>query len=121
MHPGCEFVIDGKPYYFDNVERFIYAVKAQPYTYNLKIKSESLAATRSNWIIKPSENYFETEKQGPYAVNDIEWIEVNPVEERREGRLVPAKLIDHTDAIVKVLKDLSIPHMIVEEIIRVYI
>ena len=121
MHPSCEFVIDSKPYYFDNVERFIYAVKAQPYTYRLEIKNESLVATWSNWIIKPSDNYFETEMQGPYAVDNIEWIEVNPVEERKEGRLVPVKEIDHTDAITKILEDLSIPYMIVEGIIRVYI
>lgn len=121
MHPGCEFVIDGKPYYFDNLERFIYAVKAQPYTYNLKIKNELREATWSNWIIKPSDNYFETEMQGPYAAGNIEWLEVNPVEERKEGRLVPAKMIDNTNEIVRLLEDLLIPYMIVEEIIRVYI
>ena len=121
MHPDCEFGIDGKLYYFDNVERFIYAVKAQPYTYNLKIKDESPVATWSNWIIKPNENYYETEMQGPYAASIIEWIEVNPIEVRKEGRLVPVKEIDHTDAITKILEDLSIPYMIVEGIIRVYI
>lgn len=121
MHPGCEFVIDGKPYYFDHVERFMYAVKAQPYTYNLKIINESPAATWSNRIIKPGENYYETEMQGPYAVSNIEWIEVNPVEERKEGRLVPAKMIDHTNEIIKILEDLSIPYMIVGAIIRVYL
>lgn len=121
MHPGCEFVIDGKPCNFDNGERFIYAVKAQPYTYNLKIKNESPAATWSNWIIKPSDNYFETEMQGPHSLNDIEWIEVNPVEERKDGRLVPVKKIDHTDQIVKLLEDQSFPYLIVEGIIQVYI
>ena len=121
IHPACEFVIDGRPYYFDNVERFIYAVKTQPYKYNLKIKNESPSAGWSNWIIKPSDNYLETEMQGPCAVSSIEWIEVNPVEERKDGRLVPAKDIDHTNEIVNLLEDLSIPHMIVEEIIRIYI
>lgn len=121
MHPNCEFIIDGKPYYFDNVERFIYAVKAHPYTYNLKIKNELPASVWSNWIIKPSDNYFETEMQGPYLDSDIEWIEVNPVEERKEGRLVPVNEINHTNEIVKELEELSIPYMIVEEIIRIYI
>jgi hypothetical protein len=121
MHPVCEFVIDGKPYYFDHVECFIYAVKAKPYTYNLKIKDESPAATWSNWIIKPTENYYETEKQGPCTIGNIEWIEVNPVEEQKEGRWVPAKVIDHTNEIIKVLEELSIPYMIVEAIIRAYL
>ena len=121
MHPNCEFVIDGKPYYFDNIERFIYAVKAQPYKYNLKIKNELPVATWSNWIIKPSENYFETEMQGPYPVHKIEWIEVNPVVKRNEGKVVVGKDIDHTNIIVMLLEDLLIPYMIVEGVIRIYI
>ena len=121
LHPACEFVIDGKPYYFDNVERFIYAVKAKPYTYRLQIKNGSSNAAWSNWIIKPSETYYETEKQGPYAVHDIEWIELNPVEERKEGNLIPVKKVDHTDEIVKLLEELTIPYMIVDGITRIYI
>lgn len=121
MLPTCEFVIDGKPYYFDNIERFIYAAKAQPYKYNLKIKNESAAVTWSNWIIKPTDNCFETERQGPYAVSNIEWIEVYPIEERKEGRLVPVIEINHTNAVVKLLEDLAIPYMIVEEVIWIYI
>jgi len=121
MHPACEFVIDGKPYYFDNIERFIYAAKAKPYTYNLKIKNQSLAVAWSNWIIKPTDHYFEIERQGLYAVSSIEWIEVNPVEERKEGRLVPVKEINHTDEIAQLLEELTIPYMIVEGVIRMYI
>jgi len=121
MHPACELVIDGKPYYFDNIEQLIYAVKTQPYTYNLKIKNESPAAAWSNWIIKPTENYFETAMQGPYSVTNIEWIEVNPLENRKEGRLMPEKIVDHTDSISHLLEVLAIPYMIVDGIIRLYI
>ena len=120
MHPGCEFVINGKPYYFDYIERLMYSAKSQPYAYRLKIKDEALAAPWSHWIIKPSDNYFETEKQGPYSTSNIEWIEVNPIEERQQEKLVLVKQIDHTDTIVKLLEELAIPYMIVEEIIRVY-
>ena len=45
-------------------------------------------------MIKPSDNYFETEKQGPYSTSNIEWIEVNLIEERQQGKLVPVKQID---------------------------
>lgn len=121
MHPGCEFVIDGKPYYFDNIERFIHAAKGKPYGYNLKIKNVSSEDPWSIWIIKPSDSYYETEKQGPYPINEIEWIEVNPIEERKDGKLITVKLVDHTEEIVKLLDELTLPYMIVETIIRIYL
>ena len=121
MHPVCEFGIDGKPYYFDNVERFMYAVKAQPYTYKLKIKNESAAATWSNWIIKPSDNYIEAEMQGPYSLDEIEWVEINPIESRKEGRLIPGKEFDHSAEIIKLLEELSFPFMVTGQIISFYI
>jgi len=79
-----------------------------------------LTAPWSQWI-KPSDNYFETEKQGPYSTGNIDWIEVNPIEERQQGKLVPVKQINHTDTIVKWLEELAIPYLIVEAIIRVYL
>ena len=121
MHPGCEFGIDGKPYYFDYVERFIYAVKAQPYTYKLKIKNESAVATWSNWLGQPSDHYIEAEMQGPYSLDDIEWVEINPIESRKEGRLIPGKEVDHSAEIIKLLEELSFPFMITGQMISFYL
>ncbi len=121
MHPACEFIIDGKPYYFDSVECFIYAVRSKPYTFRMKIKNSEQDNSWSNWIIKPSDSYYETEKQGPYPINEIEWIEVNPTEERQDGKLISVKQIVHTDKIVKLLEELTIPYMIVEPNIRIYL
>jgi hypothetical protein len=119
--PGCDFVINSKPYYFDTRDRFIYALKKQPYTYRLKIKNESLDAPWSNWLGRPGDNYIEAEKQGPYSLHDIEWIEINPVEKRKEGKLIPEKELDHSAAIIKLLGDLSFPFMVTDRIISVYV
>jgi len=35
IHPGCELVIDGKPYYFDYIERFLYSARVHSYAYRL--------------------------------------------------------------------------------------
>ncbi len=121
MHPGCEFIIDGRPYYVDSIDLFIYAIIKQPYTYRLKIKNESLDATWSNWLTQPSDNYIEAETQGPYSMNDIEWVEINPVEKRAVGRLVPEKEFDHSSAIIKLLEDLAFPFMLTDGIISVYL
>jgi hypothetical protein len=46
---------------------------------------------------------------------------VNPFENRKEGRLMPEKIVDHTDSISHLLEELTIPYMIVDGIIRLYI
>ena len=46
---------------------------------------------------------------------------MNPIEEHQDGKLVPGKQIDHTDAIVKMFDDPALPYLIVEAVIRVYL
>ena len=121
MLPGCDFVINSKPYYFNAIDRFMYAIRKQPYTYRLKIKNEPLDAPWSNWIIHPSDNYIEAEMQGPYSINDIEWVEIDPVEKRKEGKLIPGKEFDHSAEIIKLFEELSFPFMVTGGIISVYI
>ncbi len=121
MLPQCDLVIDSKPYYFNAIDLFIYAVKKQPYTYRLKIKNEPLDAAWSHWLGNPVDNYIEAETQGPYSIDDIEWIEIDPVEKRVEGKLIPAKEFDHSTAIIKLLEYLSFPFMVTGSIIHVYL
>lgn len=121
MHPNCEFIIDGTSYHFDAVERFMHAVRSKPYTYRLKIKNELLPAVWSKWVIQPSDHYVEAETQGPYPINEIEWVEINPVEKREQGRLLPQKEVDHSADIIKLLEELSFTFMVTERIISAYI
>ena len=121
MLPGCDFVINSKPYYFNAIDRFMYAIRKQPYTYRLKIKNEPLDAPWSNWLGHPSDNYIEAEMQGPYSINDIEWVEIDPVEKRKEGKLIPGKEFDHSAEVIKLLEELSFPFMVTGGIISVYI
>ena len=121
MLPQCDLVINSKPYYFDSVDLFIYAVKKQPYAYRLKIKNETLDGSWSHWLGHPSDNYIEAETQGPYSLNDIEWIEIDPVEKRADGKLVPVSEVDHSEEILKLLERLSFPFMVTDRIISAYI
>ncbi|HMK05629.1 MAG TPA: DUF6678 family protein [Ferruginibacter sp.] len=121
MHPACEFIIDGKAYYFNALDRFMYAIKGQPYSYRMKIKNQPTNGSWSNWLGHPSDNYIEAEAQGTYSLDDIEWIDINPVEVRNEGKLVAAKKIDHSPEIIKLMEALSFPYMKNENIISAYI
>ncbi len=121
MHPACEFVIDGKPYYCDSIDFFIYVLAKQPYTYRVKIKNQALDCRWSNWLGYPSDTYIEAEAQGPYRIDDIEWVEINPVEKKVAGGLVPEREFDHSPAIIKLLETLAFPFMLTDGIISVYL
>lgn len=59
----------------------------------------------SNWLTFPSDGYGEIQVTGPFLIREVSCIEVNPIEIRKVGRLVPDKKIDHSielrDALTK--------------------
>lgn len=121
MLPQCEITINSKPYGCNTINLFIYGVKGKPFTYRLKIKNEPLVQDWSSWLIQPVDSYIEAAAQGPYAVDTIEWLEINPIEIRVEGKLIPVKEVDHTAEILKLLDWLWFPYMITDRIISVYL
>ena len=121
MHPQCEFVINSKPYSFNAVELFVHTINKKPYTYRLKIKNQPLDAEWSNWLIHPSDSYIEVEEQGPYSLDDIEWVEINPVKKMRAGNLSAAKEIDHSTEIIKLLDYLSFTYIHADRVFSVYL
>lgn len=121
VRPACDFVIDGRYYYCNSIDLFVYSITKQSCTYRLKIKGEPLDAAWSNWLSHPSETYIEAESQGPYSINDIEWIDINPVKKGVAGTIVPGKEIDHSPAIIELLEKLAFPYMVTDGIISVYL
>ncbi len=121
MLPLCDLVINSKPYYFNTIHLFNYALIRKPFTYRLKIKNEPLVDDWSSWLCLPSGSYIEAEAQGPYSIKAIEWIDINSVENRREGKLVEEIKLDPTEEIIKLLNYLSFPFITTDGIISVYI
>jgi hypothetical protein len=119
--PQCEIIINSKPYSCNAIDLFIYAIKKYPVTYRLKIKNEPVVPAWSDWLIQPTDSYIEAAAQGPYAVDAIEWLEINPIETRTEGKIIPANEIDHTEAIIKLLEWLWFPYVIKDGIISLYL
>lgn len=93
-------------------------LKGKPFTYRLKIQNESLSSEWSNWLIQPTESYIEAERQGPYAIKEIEWIDINPIEKKRLGRLIPETSVDHTTEVLKILESMEIGFFIIDKTIR---
>jgi len=48
----------------------------------------------------PADNYIEIPFTGPIEISSLKWIEINPIEKKIIGRLVPPKKINHTKELI---------------------
>jgi hypothetical protein len=71
------------------------------------------------WFIVPVPGYVESSAYGPVPSREVEWVEIDPIEQRRIGRLVPPHIIDHTPALLQQLAVQGIPAQVVEGRIRI--
>lgn len=121
MLPGCELVINSKPYYVDSIDLFINTLKTKPFKYRLKINNMPLTANWSSWLGQPCDDYIEAEVQGSYPLSEIEWIEINPIESGMEGAPIATNENDHFAGIIKLLEELEFPFMVSDCVMSVYI
>ena len=66
----------------------------------------------------PVDGYIEV--SGPEKISDIDWIELDPIVVTRIVRLVPPKIVDVTNEIVKMLDEGGIHYVLLEGLIRIY-
>lgn len=71
------------------------------------------------WFLVPVPGYVESSAYGPVPTREVEWIELDPIEQRHVGRLVPPQIIDHTPALLQQLAQHGILAQLVEGRIRV--
>lgn len=121
MLPHCEIIINSKPYYFDTIDLFIHALKTQTFKYRLKIKNQLITDNWSSWLGQNGDGFIEAENQGTCSVDDIEWVEINPIEKRIEGEPMKIKEYNHSAAITETLENLTFPFMINDGIISAYV
>jgi hypothetical protein len=100
------------------VEKIIQSTRCET---RVKIKTESLPSAWANWFAVPVSGYVELATCGPISIKEVEWIEINPVIEVYQGRLVKNKMLDNTDFVLKSLKKENIRFEINFGLIRVAI
>ena len=71
------------------------------------------------WFLVPTPGYVESSAYGPVPSREVEWVEIDPIEQRHIGRLVPPLIIDHTPALLQQLAIHGIPAQVVEGRIRI--
>ncbi|RZJ56531.1 MAG: hypothetical protein EOO55_04995 [Hymenobacter sp.] len=84
-----------------------------------KIKEDDVPSNWSRWFIIPVPGYVEASSFGPMPRREIQWLEIDPIEIKHIGRLVPPKSIDHTTDILQILDRASIVSEIIEGRIRI--
>lgn len=72
----------------------------------------------NNWLTNPTGKYLDF-GQEPISYSEINLIEIDPLEDKYIGKLVPNKLIDHTKEIKNILNTLKIEFEINETIISI--
>ena len=96
-------------------------VKEMPISVRVKLKDEALTDW-SSWLTFPSDGYGEIKSYGPFRIVDAEYIELNPIEIKKIGRLVPEKKVNHTEAVAAALLKAEIPYTMKEsDVFRLYI
>lgn len=62
----------------------------------------------SKWLGLPVDGYAELEATGPFLIRDVVLVEVNPIERKYLGRLLPDREIDHSIELREALKNKKI-------------
>jgi hypothetical protein len=79
-----------------------------------KFKHEE-APSKWVWFIIPTTGYVESSTYGLVPTREVEWVEIDPIEQRPIGRRVPPQIIDHTPALLRQLATYGIRSQVVEE------
>jgi len=90
-----------------------------PIATRAKLRNHDMPSAWAQWFILPVRGYIEASSYGPVPKREIEWIEFDPVEIWRIGRLLPPKYIDHTPAIYQRLQSEGVAMQIIEGLIRI--
>jgi len=83
-----------------------------------QLRNDALPSAWSQWVILPVPGYIEASSYGPVPLREIDWIELDPIEQRPIGRLVPAQIIDHTHALLQQFAAAGIVVQVMEAKIR---
>lgn len=118
---SSEIIINSKPYFFNTAELFLNAVETKPFLYKLKLKNDQSNAEWSKWIKQPVEHHVEAEMQGSYPIEDIDWVEIKPVENSPNAELSLAEDDGPSGKLIQLLDHLQFPFVINDGVFSIYI
>ncbi|WP_108802123.1 DUF6678 family protein [Aquimarina sp. Aq107] len=103
---------------FNKLLALIGEFREKPWEFRMKLFSLDYASNWSGGIWSPTNNYIEV-SSCLTAFSDLENIQINPIEDRYIGRLVPNRIYDHTQDVCDILKHHDLEYEIQEKIILI--
>ena len=88
-------------------------------SYKIKLTNKPLTNDWDKMFIRPEKSYVEFGQTGPVRISEVDWVDINPIEQIRIGARVPDKYNDHTDNIKNYFDKNSIKYSINDKTIRV--
>ncbi len=75
----------------------------------------------SEWekvLFMPTSGYLEAPRLGPVPCREVEWLEIDSLELKHRGRLVPPQEINRSEALCNALRNANIPFVQMDNVIR---
>ncbi|MCK6612550.1 MAG: hypothetical protein L6Q78_16105 [Bacteroidia bacterium] len=89
-------------------------------SFNVRLTNGKQTSSWDTLFIQPAESYVEFGQTGPVRISELEWIDINPIEQVHLGCRIPDKLIDHTERIITCLDENAIQYTQMDKTIRVH-
>ncbi len=119
--PGCELVINSKPYYTNAVDIFLAAIKDGPFKTRLKIKTELLDTTWDDSLVRSETGRITAGTGTTYSIDDIEWVEIKGTTDIEFENETELNEPYNPQELMTLLENLEFPFMITDGILSVYL
>ena len=90
----------------------------KPWKFRMKLFNMDHPTNWQSAIWSPTDNYIENHSCLA-KFSDVEYIEIDPIENRYIGRLVPNRIYDHTTEVHNILKDHTVEFKIEQNVLRI--
>ncbi|WP_299244169.1 DUF6678 family protein [uncultured Aquimarina sp.] len=90
----------------------------KPWKFRMKLFSMDYPTNWQSAIWSPTDNYIENHSCLT-QFSDLENIEINPIEDRYIGRLVPNRIYDHSQEVFDILKVHTVEYKIQQNLILI--
>ncbi|MDP8033112.1 hypothetical protein QJU43_02245 [Pasteurella atlantica] len=110
---------------FDKILKVIELYEQEPFKVKFRIQTKPnveeykhyvKGSHWNEWISNPTSEYIDFGLE-PTPYKAIKQIQINPIEEKEIGKLMPSKLINHTKSVCKFLTELKINYEIEDVLI----
>jgi len=101
--------------------RALSELRTSPTRFRIKLLTQPDVSSWDTLVPDSPKNYVELPTLGgPVLCLEVEWLEIDPLERRKVGRLVRDRVIDHSPTLEQTLAALRLPYSKEESMLRIW-